>query len=75
MSCNGDCQQGRTCNCKCKMTKQTEALRMAIEALEMSNELVSHGLIDFEKYNITENKDIYIKILSAIDACKESLND
>ena len=56
------------------MTKD-EALKMAIEALEMSNELVSHGLIDFEQYNITEDKDIYIKILSAIDACKESLND
>ena len=32
MSCNGDCNQGRECNCKCKMTKD-EALRMAIEAL------------------------------------------
>lgn len=30
--CNGDCNQGRECNCKCKMTKD-EALRMAIEAL------------------------------------------
>ena len=50
-----------------------EALKMAIDALEMSNELVSHGLIDFEQYNITEDKDIYIKILSAIDACEEAL--
>ena len=55
------------------MNKQTEALKMAIDALEMSNELVSHGLIDFEQYNITEDKDIYIKILSAIDACEEAL--
>ena len=30
MTCNGDCNQGRECNCKCKMTKD-EALRMAIE--------------------------------------------
>ena len=38
MTCNGDCQQGRSCNCECKketkMTKQTEALRMAIEFIE-----------------------------------------
>ena len=33
MSCNGDCNQGRECNCKCKMTKDT-ALRMAIEFIE-----------------------------------------
>ena len=33
MSCNGDCQQGRVCNCECKMTKD-EALRMAIEWLD-----------------------------------------
>ena len=27
MTCNGDCQQGRTCNCECKMTKD-EALKL-----------------------------------------------
>ena len=27
--CNGDCNQGRECNCGCKMTKD-EALRMAL---------------------------------------------
>jgi hypothetical protein len=26
MTCNGDCNQGRECNCEDKMTKQTEAL-------------------------------------------------
>jgi hypothetical protein len=33
MTCNGDCNQGRECNCECKMTKD-EALRMAINVLE-----------------------------------------
>ena len=37
MSCNGDCNQGRECNCRCKMTKD-EALRMAIEAMEYHTE-------------------------------------
>ena len=56
------------------MNKQTRALQMAIEALEMSNELVGCGLIDYEQYNLKEHKDVYTKILTAIEACKESLN-
>jgi len=60
MTCNGDCNQGRECNCEDKMTKQTEALKMAIEALETAEVQSEYdGLSDM--------------IFKAINACKEAL--
>ncbi|CAB4161447.1 hypothetical protein UFOVP774_54, partial [uncultured Caudovirales phage] len=40
MTCNGDCNQGRECDCECKMTTKDEALRMAIEALEEAQDII-----------------------------------
>ena len=60
MSCNGDCNQGRECNCKCKMTKD-EALRMAIEALEKSKDILEYEGMIPDGYE------------EAIQACKEAL--
>ena len=59
MPCNGDCNQGRECNCECKKeTKMTkdEALRMAINVLELYEERM--------------NSSIAIEV---IQACKEAL--
>jgi len=58
MSCNGDCNQGRECNCECKMTKD-EALRMAIESMELHGNQYPHMVKGY--------------ILDAIQACKEAL--
>ena len=46
MTCNGDCNQGRECNCKCKMTKQTEALHMAIEVFDMYGNKMNSAFAD-----------------------------
>ena len=75
--CNGDCNQGRECNCECKketkMTTKDEALRMAIEA--MNSAYSSHGKI------LTSNpaQDAWLyhgcdaKLFKALQACKEAL--
>ena len=60
MSCNGDCNQGRECNCECKketkMTTKDEALRMAINVLELYEERMNSSIA-----------------MEVIQACKEAL--
>ena len=57
MTCNGDCNQGRECNCACKMTTKDEALRMAIEAMIFHTE---------------QTRPLKVTAV-AIQACKEAL--
>jgi hypothetical protein len=54
------------------MTKD-EALKLALEALEMADELEEDYGIDFKKYGLKVNKDIRAKYATAITAIKQAL--
>ena len=55
------------------MTKQTEVLKLALEALEMSHELADTGYIDFKKYGLASDKVISAKLSTAITALRDAL--
>lgn len=43
-----------------------DTMRQALEALEMSHDLDASGFTDFKKYGLTKDKDIAVKLNSAI---------
>lgn len=55
------------------MTQKDEALKMAIEALEVAEQIEWYGLISFEKYGFKEDGDILKKYRQTLQACKEAL--
>lgn len=55
------------------MNKTQEALEMAIEALEIAEQIEGYGLIVFEKYGFKEDADILKKYRQTLQACKEAL--
>jgi hypothetical protein len=55
------------------MTKEQEALKLALEALRMADELCRGHGVDFKEYGLEFDKDIQIKYREAITAIKEAL--
>lgn len=55
------------------MNKTQEALKMAIEALEVAEQIEWYGLISFKKYGFKEDGDILKKYRQTLQACKEAL--
>ncbi len=50
-----------------------EAMKQALEALEMSRELDDRGLVDFQKYGLAKDKDILVKLEFAITALRQAI--
>ena len=71
MSCNGDCNQGRECDCECKketkMTTKDEALRMVIELMER---FLEHDSISSSDYI-----DVRNACIKALEPTVAELND
>ena len=55
------------------MTTKDEALKLALEALEMADELEEGYGVDFKKYELKVDKDIRVKYEAAITAIKQAL--
>ena len=56
------------------MVNSTEALKLALEALRMADELFDERGIDFKEYGLEFDKDIRVKYRDAITAIKEALS-
>ena len=71
MSCNGDCNQGRECNCKCKMTDREE-----FEKWWESEFNCAEGYGAFEAWQARGELDaVHIKVLEAdLDDRKREVN-
>jgi hypothetical protein len=52
---------------------QTDALKLALEALEMADELCKGHGVDFKEYGLEFDRDIQVKYKDAITAIKEAL--
>jgi hypothetical protein len=50
-----------------------EALKMAIDALEMAHDLQLTGILSFKKYKLNSDVDIIKKLEKTLNACKEAL--
>ena len=54
------------------MTKD-EALKMAIDSLEMAHDLQLTGILSFKKYKLNCDADLIKKLEKTLNACKEAL--
>jgi hypothetical protein len=52
---------------------QTDALKLALEALEMADELCKGHGVDFKEYGLEFDRDIQVKYKDAIKALEEAL--